>query len=344
MKKIGILGFTDRGIGLGKRLVSSLPEYSWESFTERKNSREVLKKWFAEKDTIVFVGATGICIRLIAPLIKSKDTDPAVVVIDELGRFTIPVLSGHLGGANEAGETISKAIGSTLVLTTATDVNGIWAVDNWTKKAGLRIKDISKIKEISSRLLKGEKIGLISDFEVVGNLPNNVVHITREEDARGFEAGICVSLNHGKEPFKHTLNALPQIYSLGIGCKKDFPSSRLEEFIVESLRVNDIPLYAIGLIGSINLKKDEKAIRDFARKYGKDLVFFDAKELAKVPGQFTSSKLVKEVTGVDNVCERSAMAIANLGKDNKNKRLLIKKTSGGGCTLAVATWDWKCRF
>ena len=126
----------------------------------------------------LFIGAIGIALRAIAPYIKTKTKDPAVVVVDELGQFSIPILSGHIGGANELALQIAEDLGSIPVITTATDINKVFAVDTWAKSQGLQILNPQCIKLVSSKLLKGESVHVKSDYPIQGNLPKNVYQDT----------------------------------------------------------------------------------------------------------------------------------------------------------------------
>ena len=183
MKKICIIAFTDNGNKTAERIKNILETSSLDdsahSFEESYsgydhyfvdllekncNKKAYVADNFNAYDAFVFIGATGIAVRYIAPYIKSKDVDPAVIVLDEHGNFVIPLLSGHLGGANELANIIAEELNATPVITTATDINSKFAVDLWTKNTNQSIIDISKIKDVSAAILKDEQIGLYSDF------------------------------------------------------------------------------------------------------------------------------------------------------------------------------------
>lgn len=332
MKNIGILAFTQKGEDLASKLAASLNKQAQaEIFDHSLPAKEYLKENFRKKDTFIFVCATGIAVRMIAPLIKSKDVDPAVVVMDELGRYAIPLLSGHLGGANEAAAEIAEITGAEVVVTTATDINGKFAVDVWSKFAGCKIANVGSIKAVSSAILRGEKPGLRSSFVIEGKLPEELTL----DDA---EVGICVSLNEKMQPYKETLHAVPKIVTLGVGCRKNANPEQFEKFILSTLEENNVSIHAIEKIASIELKKYEKCILAFSEKYNIPFVTYSAEELLAVPGDFNSSDFVKSITGVDNICERSAV----LGSDGGRK--ILSKTSQSGCTAAMAMKDWKCKF
>ncbi len=364
MHKLCIISFTAKGHAIARELKSYFDGnqklgFSAEFPPEDVNKRAYIEREFSSFEGFVFVGATGIAVRYIAPLIKSKDVDPAVLAIDEIGRYVIPLVSGHLGGANELSQIISRGIGAIPVITTATDINDKFAIDLWTKRAGCAISDISKIRYISSAILKGEKVGFYSDFQIEGKIPEELTLIESsgkdnyEEYFKSadrqlifaddiadspLKVGVAVSLNVELSPFEVTLNAIPKIIYLGVGCRKNTDVWAFEEFILSRLADLNIPLKSIAKIGSIDLKNDEECILAFSEKYKIPFETATKEELNAVPGSFSGSEFVKSVTGVDNVCERSAMWLAKEGS------IISPKESHEGMTFALAKKDWKCSF
>ena len=165
---------------------------------------------FAQADALIFCCAAGIAVRAVAPHVKDKRTDPAVLVLDEGGTFVIPLLSGHLGGANALALDLADKLSATPVLTTATDVNHLFAVDVFAKGNDLYIEDMALAKAVSAALLAGEKVGFRSDLSVEGMLPRGLT----EGDA---SLGIYVSAGEGT-PFPRTLRLIPRRYVAGLGC------------------------------------------------------------------------------------------------------------------------------
>lgn len=334
MKTFGILAFTQRGGELASKLAAAINEQNQaEIFNHEISAKAYLEENFHRKDCFLFICAAGIAVRLIAPLIQSKDVDPAVLVMDELGHHMIPILSGHLGGANETAAEIAALTGcdTQVVLTTATDINEKFAVDVWTRKAGCKILNIGTIKEISAAVLRGEKVGIFTGFPIEGDVPEE---LTLKE----AEAGMCISLSGDLQPFPKTLNVVPKIVTLGVGCRKNADSGKFEEFVLQTLADNHVSIEAVEQIASINLKQDEACILSFSRKYNIPFVTYSAEELMEAPGDFNVSEFVRSVTGADNVCERSAC----LG--SRNGRKILTKTSHVGFTAAMAMRDWKCKF
>lgn len=333
--KVAILSFTQKGALLQEKIIKK-SNYNFIVFNLEKNQiKNWLKTVFYECDAIVFIGAAGIATRLISTLLKGKDVDPGVIVIDELGQYIIPILSGHIGGSNELSIEIAQKINGIPIITTATDINNKFAVDVWSTKNNCKIEDISKIKYISSAILKDEPVGIFSDFKIIGELPNGIIEIDTLENK--MENGICVSLDTNLLPFKNTINIVPKVITLGIGCRRGTGAVELEKFVLEELYKNKISIKSVLGIATIDLKKDEEGLLEFAKKHNFEITFYTCEELQSVEGEFTSSEFVKSITGVDNVCERSCIL-------KSNGELIVKKSSKNGMTLAIAKNYWGCKF
>lgn len=292
--------------------VTSLQSWIQQAFAE------------AEAEGMLFIGAAGIAVRTIAPYLKGKTLDPAVVVIDEMGQFVIPILSGHWGGANELAKDLAKEMKAIPVITTATDVQGKLAIDTWARKQGISL-DMKIAKKISAALLKGKTIGFYSDFPY-DSLPQGF-----QVQEQG-EIGISISLDERKKPFCNTLCIQPPIVSLGIGCKKNTSCSTIKEAVFSVLKQHHIAAQCIQGIYTIEAKKEEPGLIAFCEAYGWTLKTYTTEELAKAEGEFTSSSFVLQQMGIDNVCERAAVLSGN--------RLIIKKTVYHGVTIAAAVKDW----
>ena len=165
------LAFTEKGMALAHRLARALPGSVSRCGAGGVRLAEWTSTQFAQADALIFVGAVGIAVRAIAPHCKSKATDPAVVVLDECGRFAVPLLSGHLGGANALARALAEACGAIPVITTATDANGVFAVDEWAKAQGCAVLEPERIKLVSGALLAGHTVRLASDWPVQGTSP-----------------------------------------------------------------------------------------------------------------------------------------------------------------------------
>lgn len=281
---------------------------------------------FKDCQTIVFVGATGIAVRTIAPYLVSKVVDPAVISVDERGSFVIPLVSGHIGGANELSRCLAAYLEAVACVTTATDVNGLFAVDEWAARNHMTICSMKAAKDFAAALVDKQKVGLYLDevFTVVGGLPLNV------ERNKNLPIGMAITLDRELNPFESTLRLLPRIVHLGIGCRRNTPLESIEALVLPALNKLKLDMRSIAGIASVDLKKDEQGLLAFAAKYKLPSNFYTADELNEVEGDFTPSAFVQSVVGVSNVCERSAV------KDSCDGRLLLRKTSLNGVTLAIA--------
>lgn len=332
MMKIGVMAFTDRGRTLAEKIMTGLSDCCADSYESTRGSvSDYVRENFTKVDGLIFVGAVGIAVRLISPYVYAKDSDPAVVVVEEKGNYVIPIISGHIGGANKLAKQIACITGGQAVITTATDVNNRFAVDVWAVEQGCVIPDISKIKFISSAVLRGEKAGFDpGGFEIDGTLPEGLI----TADAA---CGICLSLSGAENKYNETLNVVPRIVTLGVGCRKNYDSVDFERDVLTILSKNRISLEAVERLASVNLKKNEKCIRDFCDKYSLPFVTYTPDELMSAEGNFVHSDFVEKITGADNVCERSSV-LASSGS------LILQKTAIKGVTVAAAARRWKCRF
>ena len=373
--KISIISFSRSGYRIGEMLSWFLGEggHEVEAFTKSKYTKKILdesqveaddksfrnvkefakpidsslRDWtgrrFVESDAIIFIGACGIAVRSIAPFVSSKKTDPAVVVIDEQGNFVISLLSGHIGGANELTEEISNLLHATPVITTATDINNKFAVDVFAKTNGCYISDMTMAKEISAALVDGKSIGFASDFPWVGEMPKELQLVDEEDETKEKpEMGIYLTNSYMKHPFVHTLYLVPKIITLGVGCKKDTPAETVEKVVRKACDELLIPSVSMELVTSIDLKKDEQGILEYCKERNLPFETYSAEQLKEVEGSFAESKFVEETTGVDNVCERSA--ILGSGKHGEKSNLILRKYAEDGVTAALARRKWSVQF
>lgn len=285
-------------------------------------------KAFLESDAFISIGSCGIAVRHIAPFVKDKTKDPAVIVIDELGKYVIPILSGHIGGANRLANELSEKLGAEAVITTATDINGRFSVDTWAAENGYVIDSMKIAKAVSAEILERD-VPIASELPIVGELPSGV--IAAETGAIGIYVGYKTS-----EPFEKTLRLVTKVLSIGLGCRRDTPKEKIADAVSKVFAENDLDMRAICRVSSIDIKKDEKGILEFCEGIGIKPEFFPAEELEKAEGDFSTSDFVKGVTGVDNVCERAAVL--------RGGRLIVKKTACDGVTVAVSLIEKEVRF
>ena len=259
---------------------------------------------------------------MIAPHIRSKQTDPAVIVIDDCGSFVIPILSGHIGGANALAERLADILGAQAVVTTATDTGGKFSPDSLAAANDLLITDLQAAKEIAAAVLNGEAVGIISSYSCKG-MPSELI------PGEGFRTGIVIGNGGGRKPFPVTLELVPENIVLGIGCRRGTVCETIEAAVLTALEKAGIPAERICAVSTIDIKADEEGLTSFCKKHSLPLFTYSAQELSQVQGTFTSSGFVSSITGVDNVCERSAVKCSG-GK------LILRKTAGDGVTVAAA--------
>ena len=241
----------------------------------------------------------------------------------------MPLLSGHLGGANALARALAKACGAVPVITTATDINGLFAVDLWAKAQNCAVLEPERIKRVSGALLAGQTVRYWSPWPVAGEIPAGVKKADAPE-----AADFALTLT----PQGEALHLVPRIGVLGVGCRRGTTAQQLEEAFAAFCAASGLSPAAVCAAASIDLKKDEPGLAAFCKAHGWPITFYPADELRAVPGQFTPSAFVASVTGVDNVCERSAVKASG-------GMLLLPKTAGGGVTLALAVRpfapDWR---
>ena len=269
---IALTAFTERGKELAMTLAAALGGHV------REKDRP-LADWTAEsflsRETLVFVGAVGIAVRSIAPYIRSKASDPAVICVDETGRFVVPILSGHLGGANALAKQIAALTGGEAVITTATDLNGRFAVDLWAKAQDDVIVSYRRREPLNH--CHCEPVTDVTDVAI-----------------RPPEA----------------LQLVPRVLTLGVGCRRGTDVDTLEAAFRQFCSERGIVPEAIECACSIDLKQNEAGLLAFCEAHGWPLHFYSAQELRGAPGDYTASAFVESVTGVDNVCERAAVRSA----------------------------------
>ncbi len=276
---------------------------------------------FNDYEALVFICAAGIAVRAVAPYIRSKLTDPAVVVIDDNGKFVISLLSGHLGGANALARQIAAILDAVPVITTATDSHGLFSPDMFAKTNGLVICDMQAAKLIASAVVNGEKVGFCSGYPYSG-LPAEL------SESESGSIGICVSGNADEKPFDVTLNLVPANIIIGIGCKRGTTSDTITKHIMTVFSEKRLDIRRIRGVATIDIKSDEPGLAEFCENFGLSLETYSADELMSAPGEFEHSDFVERTTGADNVCERAAVCAGG--------KIIVTKSAGNGVTVAAA--------
>ncbi len=345
--RISVISFTENGYALSLRIRECLLGEDIEAVDIYRD--EALNTWVAEQFAagrpIIFVGACGIAVRAIAPHLKSKLTDSPVLVMDETGQFVIPLVSGHVGGANELARRVASCMGAVPVITTATDLNGCFAVDLFAKANRLQILKKEGIAAVSSKLLAGEQVTVSvqgidkpkttgdadTNYPGCGSLPEGLVPVAYPPEEY---ADIVISCEE-EALAKAACPLRPKTCAAGIGCRKGKSEDELEEYFLGRLGDAGISPGEVFAIASIDQKSGEEGLCLLAEKYRIPFVTFSAEELEKAQGDFDGSEFVRERMGVDNVCERAALlACGGCGE------LILKKQAQNGMTLAAARRPW----
>ena len=375
--KVSIISFTLKGIELSLKIKKAFSgeteedlclytkcSHAEKSLTERKLTEkdlvesglsyveQPLTEWTGEqmkkRRSLLFIGACGIAVRAIAPFLTDKLNDVPVLVMDEQGRFVIPVLAGHVGGANELAVSLAERMGSTPVITTATDLNHCFAVDLFARRNALHIVNKDGIAKVSSRILAGEEVtmaveeGHFREEEAVIpgekrlleeiNVPEGIRLVSTESLADVLVAP--ASYGQGR-----LLTLRPKEYVIGIGCKRGKAAEQIDHFVNRALKESGISMEQVAAFASIDRKKDEEGILWMSSHYGIPFVTYSAEELQQVEGTFHASEFVKSQVGVDNVCERAALRFS--GPDGI---LITGKQAEDGITAAIVKRRWSVSF
>ncbi len=348
--RVAVIAITRNGALLGQRLREGLAgadlfvssRYGGQAGTGARlfnpeELKELVGTLWKEYDGLACIMATGIVVRMIAPLLESKEKDPAVVVMDDAGRFAISLVSGHLGGANELAERCAFASGARAVITTATDVNELPSFDMLAKELNWCIDDISRVKTLNSLLLDGEEIAVVDPsgqtrcwFHGRGKLS---FHDTFAEAMKSRAKGFLFVTNRHLPPQSHPQNLLilrPKNLVLGIGCNRGTPAEEIDAFVSTHLKRIFLSLKSVRCIASATAKRDEAGLVAYAEQHSIPLIFFESAELNSVGVPSPPSPHALEAIGAAGVAEPAAILGSGGG------RLLLKKVKSDNITLAVA--------
>lgn len=323
----------------------ALPEVSM-----RETVKACIDTYFGQVDAIVFVTASGIAVRSVAEHLAHKSEDPAIVCMDECGKHVISLVSGHAGGANALTQMLADVMWATPVITTATDVEGRFSIDDYARKHNLVVTDWAKAKEISAEVLAtGAEPVWIEEPAVTQGEEKNACEICKEQKSTGIDG--CENrvdvkrLQIGSHQViitpkdvpvdAQTLQLIPRCIVAGVGCKKGTPVDKIEHAVQEAFAKAGLRMEALCAVASIDLKKEETGLLEFCETRNVPFETYAAEELQTVPGTYSASEFVSGVTGVDNVCERSAMKCAS-EYGVKHGELLLRKQAQDGVTLALA--------
>lgn len=377
--KLAIISFTENGIKLSQTVSKSLSgrkvtlytkcsRYTAEDLKVQR-VKESLQVWtaqrMAEGDALLFIGACGIAVRAIAPNLTDKLHDVPVLVMDEEGQYVIPILSGHVGGANELARELADLMDARPVITTATDVQKKFAVDLFAKRNHLEIMNKDGIAKVSAKALAGEQLTIAirakniecyhpkfcevceEDFTEAENplLREASMH-KQDQEVCGVEPPLRLvpyvknqQIDIVVSEMPDNKNALiwlrPKRYVVGMGCRKNKASEELLAFYQETLEQAMVEPGEVYALASIDKKKDEPGLLAISERMRIPFFTYTAEELNRVGACVHSSEFVKAQVGVDNVCERAAFAGCGV-----SGWLIYEKHAFDGMTIAIAERNW----
>ena len=246
------------------------------------------------------MGACGIAVRAIAGHVSDKRIDPAVICVDEAARYVIPILSGHIGGANRLAVRLARELHAEPVVTTATDVNGRFSVDAWASEHNMALSDMGIAKRVSAEILSRDipvfidRDGFTGEKPEAMRLPNGLYW-----DKEG-ELGVCISI-YDRHPFDQTLLLIPRVLRIGIGCRRGIGQDSIASAVDALFARHKLRQEAIAEAASIDVKSDEAGLAAFCHNRHWPVRFYYAQALRDVPGTFNGSGFVMQTVGVDNV-------------------------------------------
>ena len=353
MKKIAIWVITQNGVDSALKIadnISNIHIYSTKRVADFFKSKNIyvdvfdkisnkIKIVFNRYEAHIFIMSTGIVVRLIAPYIVSKTVDPAVIVLDDKAFHCISLLSGHIGGANEFTKKISSLTGAVPVISTATDLNNVPAIDVIAKKANFFIENPKNIKKINMAFLEKniitieDKYFLIRDkFNNTNYFDSNIQYVDDlflySDIPSVYISDIIFDKNINLPD--ETLILRPPIIAVGIGCNRNTSKEEIQKFFFKTLKKFALSEKSVFALASIDLKNDEKGLLEFAKEQNIKIEFFGKCELNKVENIKTPSDMAKKYTGARSVCEAAAILMTSKGN------LIVSKQISGNVTLAIA--------
>lgn len=338
---------TDEGGKLAHKLAAAHPG----DIYNKENFKESLRAGFGRYDSLVCIMATGIVVRILAPLIVHKTSDPAVVVLDQKGKYAISLLSGHLGGANDLAREMAAISGGEAVITTATDVAGELSFDTFAKKHDMAIENIGQLKHISGALLSGKKVNVFTDKNAAELYPE----LTKEQK-RGMIAILPLSEFFKTYTIESNIPAVvideklfvsnstvpqaapvlylrPRTICAGIGCKRNMEQKPIEEALLQTLKEEGIHPLSLKCIATIPLKSDEPGIIGTAANLNVPLQIISTEEIENLDISqlgIQTSEFVASQTGVLSVSTACSYLASSKGT------ILRDKAKYKGITIALS--------
>ena len=325
--KIAIISVTKNGDSNSLVLKEKLQEFSanikiyFKSEVKTLGLNNVCKEAMTSYEAVIFISSTGIAVRGIAPFIKSKDKDPAVVVVDNSSKYAISLLSGHLGGANELTALVSEILGAEAIITTATDNLNIKAPDLFAKENNLIIDSLKDCKDIAALLVEGKKVGFYDEDNKL-DIPKGYI-----DSLEGVDGTMYVTNKLNLNTSKKALKLIRKNIVLGIGCRKDYDEDTMEKTVFEVLEKYNLDIRSVKVIGTVEIKAEEKAILRLQKRLSCDLNIFSIDDIRKVEHKYEGSDFVRKTIGVGSVCEPSV--------ELSGAEILIDKLKLNGMTLCI---------
>ncbi len=319
--KPAIIYLTLGGAKLAERLRELLPQARQEKF-----SRNLILDLWRESSALIFIMASGIVVRTIANLIENKKTDPAVIVLDEKGKFAISLLGGHLGGANKLARKIAAFLQGEAVITTASDVNNLTALDIWARDNRLVIEDWGLVPRISGRLLKQHMLEVYTEIAI--DWPDDFIATNKPKDADlviTYKKGLPGIAQAGKAQ----LFLRPRNLIAGIGCNSNTPAEEIEAAVMATLDRYNLSFLSLDAIATVDKKAAEPGILAMAEKYSLPILAYSIAELNGVKS-VKASKAALSALGVNAVAEPAALLATGA------EELLVSKQKIGNVTVALA--------
>ena len=345
MEKVSVLAITKNGISIGAKLKEIFPDWNVYAPSKFSNDKEII--WYSEPTSekiielfknnkaLICLFSLGAVIRLIAPHLKDKKNDPAVIVIDDKTNFVISVLSGHLGGANELTQTIAEKLNAIPVITTAADVNKTIAVDLLGRDFGWKIDDDSTVTKISAHMVNEEKIGVYQDAGKINwfkELPKNVkiyesLVDLKESNSKGH---LIISDKIMNDDFlKDSVIYRPPSLVIGIGLHWETSKEKIKNGIDICLTKFNLSPKSIAKLVSIKKPSDVQGLIDIGKEMGVPVEYVDKEELSHVSVP-NPSKTVKAFEGTSSVSEAAAIKVSG------GKLIVEKQKFPPDLTIAIA--------
>ncbi|GAC90155.1 cobalamin biosynthesis protein CbiG [Anoxybacillus flavithermus NBRC 109594] len=353
-----VVAITKHGVEIARKLHETLPNihvYYTDKFAKGDekqkgiylfsgNVRSHLGKWFVTYRGLILIISLGAVVRMIAPLLKDKKTDPAVVVIDDKAEHVISVLSGHLGGANELTRKVADLLGARPVITTASDVQQTIAVDLFGRSFGWEWENEENLTPVSAAVVNEQHVAVVQEsgernwWTYDTPIPSNIRQYASIAEALEAKPDAALVVTHRlleKEEEAVLQNGVlyrPKVIVIGIGCNRGTRAEEIEQVICDTLQQLRFSIKSVKALCTIDLKKDEEGLIAVANKYQWPLIFYTPEQLNAVPID-EPSETVFRYTGAYGVSEPAAKRYSG------QQKLILTKKKSGNVTISVALWE-----